>query len=113
MKKLLYSPDYTDKLLNLKRYLDAQFGTEVRKRILKEIGLKVRSLRDNEKMGYSVRDVYGVDTECLCLFVSKNYVFYTISEDVIYIVNIYNEREDFMMNLFGIRIVSEGDEWDD
>ena len=113
MKKLLYSPDYTEKMLNLKRYLDIQFGIEVRKRVIKEIGTKVRSLRDNERMGYSVRDMYGVDTDCLCFFVCKNYVFYKIAGDAIYIVNIYNEREDFMMDLFGIRTSLEDDEWND
>lgn len=114
MKKLIYSPDYTEKMRNLKKYLDIQFGFDVRKRVINEIGTKVRSLRNNERLGYSVRNVYGVDTDCLCLFIQKNYVFYEIGDDSIKIVNIYNEREDFMMNLFGIRTTSdENDYWDD
>ena len=28
--------------------------------------------------------------------------FYRIETDCIYVVNVYNEREDFMMDLFGI-----------
>ena len=47
--------------------------------------------------------MYGVDTDCLCIFVAKNYVFYRIEPNCIYVVNIYNEREDFMMDLFGIK----------
>ena len=86
----------------LKKYLDFQFGGDVRKRVIKEIGGSVRSLRENEQIGISVREMYGVDTECLCIFVAKNYVFYRIEPDCIYVVNIYNEREDFMMDLFGI-----------
>ena len=78
MKKLLYSPDYTEKIKNLKKYLDNQFGSDVRKRVIKDIGIKVRSLRDNENIGYSVRDMYGVDTDCLCFFIRKNYVFYKV-----------------------------------
>ena len=102
MKKLKYSPDYTEKMRELKKYLDFQFGGDVRKRGIKEIGSSVRSLRENEQIGISVREMYGVDTDCLCIFVAKNYVFYRIEPDCIYVVNIYNEREDFMMDLFGI-----------
>lgn len=36
------------------------------------------------------------------LFVSKNYVFYSIESDCIRIINIYNEKEDFMWLLFGV-----------
>ena len=86
----------------LKKYLDFQFGGDVRKKVIKEIGSRVRSLRENEQIGISVREMYGVDTDCLCIFVAKNYVFYRIETDCIYVVNVYNEREDFMMDLFGI-----------
>ena len=102
MKKLKYSPDYVEKMRELKKYLDFQFGGDVRKKVIKEIGSRVRSLRENEQIGISVREMYGVDTDCLCIFVAKNYVFYRIEPDCIYVVNIYNEREDFMMDLFGI-----------
>ena len=107
MKKLKYSPDYTEKMWELKKYLEFQFGGDVRKKIIKEIGSRVRSLREHEQIGISVRDMYGVDTDCLCVFVAKNYVFYRIEPDCIYVVNIYNEREDFMMDLFGIKTTSQ------
>ena len=107
MKKLKYSPDYTEKMRELKKYLDFQFGGDVRKRVIKEIGNRVRSLRKHEQIGISIRDMYGVDTDYLCVFVAKNYVFYRIETDCIYVVNIYNEREDFMMDLFGIKTTSQ------
>ena len=115
MKKLRYSPDYTERIRNLKKHLSDHFGHEVSKRIIKEIGTKVRSLKDNDRLGYSVQEMYGVDTDCLCIFVSKNYVFYRVNDEGIYIVNIYNEREDFMMDLFGIKTTSEETEdyWDE
>ena len=62
MKQLLYSPDYTEKLKNLRKYLYNQFGFEIGKQIIKDIGKQVRALRDNEKMGYSVRDMFGIKT---------------------------------------------------
>ena len=91
----------------LKKYLDFQFGGDVRKKVIEEIGNRVRSLREHEQIGISVRDMYGVDTDCLCIFVAKNYVFYRIEPDSIYVVNIYDEREDFMMDLFGIKTTSQ------
>ena len=107
MKKLKYSPDYIEKMRELKKYLDFQFGGDVRKKVIEEIGNRVRSLREHEQIGISVRDMYGVDTDCLCIFVAKNYVFYRIEPDSIYVVNIYDEREDFMMDLFGIKTTSQ------
>ena len=91
----------------LKKYLDFQFGTDVREKGIKNIGSRVRSLREHEQLGISVCEMYGVDTDCLCIFVEKNYVFYRIEPDCIYVVNIYNEREDFMMDLFGIKTTSQ------
>ncbi len=107
MKELKYSPDYTEKMRGFKKYLDFRFGGDVRKRVIKEIGSRVRALREHEQLGISVRDIYGVDTDCLCIFVAKNYVFYRIEPDCIYVVNIYNEREDFMMDLFGIKSATQ------
>ena len=107
MKKLKYSPDYAEKMRELKKYLEFQFDGDVRKRVIKEIGDRVRSLREHEQIGISVRDMYGVDMDCLCIFVAKNYVFYRLEPDCIYVVNIYSEREDFMMDLFGIKTTSQ------
>ena len=36
-----------------------------------------------------------------------NYVFYQIQADVIKIMDIYNEKEDFMWKLFGIKATAE------
>ena len=33
-----------------------------------------------------------------------NYIFYRIEEGIIYVTDIYNEREDFMWDMFGIRL---------
>lgn len=33
-----------------------------------------------------------------------NYIFYRIEEEIIYVTDIYNEREDFMWDMFGIRL---------
>ena len=115
MKKLVYSPNYTEKMREIKKYLEMQFGAAVRKKVIREIGTRVRSLREYEDIGISVREMYGVDTDCLCIFEEKNYVFYKVKPESIYVVNIYNEREDFMMDLFGIKTTTQETEdyWDE
>ena len=102
MKKLVYAPKYKLKIIEIKKYLDIHFGNEVRKRVLKEITDQIHKLLDYPEMGVSIKELYGIETEYRYKFVRKNYVFYRTDSDCVYIVNIYNEREDFMMKLFGI-----------
>jgi len=40
MKKLVYSPDYRDKIIRLKNDLDLKYGQAVRKKVLSEINRK-------------------------------------------------------------------------
>lgn len=51
--------------------------------------------------------MFGVDSDYEFISVSHYYIFYYQDEEVIYIVNIYDDREDFMYKLFGIRTASE------
>ena len=103
MKKLVYSPDYKEKIVKLRQYLDLRFGMEVRKKTFKTINNRIHLLQRFESMGISVREVYDIDCDYFCVYVAKNYVFYKFDSDTIYIVNIYNEREDFMQKMFGVR----------
>ena len=49
------------------------------------------------------------------LYVQHNYVFYHIEDTVVRIIDIYNEREDFMWKLFSIRTTTQetDDYWDE
>ena len=67
-KKLKYSPDYTEKMRKLKKYLEFQFGGEVRKKVLNEIGARVRSLPEHEQVGISVREIIqNFSNQKLCI----------------------------------------------
>ena len=103
MKKLAYSPDYKEKIAKLRRYLDFHFGMEVRKKTLTKIDKRIHMLARFESMGISVQDVYGIDCDYHYIYVARNYVFYRLDEKAIYIVNMYNEREDFMQKMFGFK----------
>ena len=115
MKSIEYSPDYKEKITEIRKYLDFQFGNRTREKIMRELDAKIHLLQMHENMGISVRDNYGVDCDYLCIYAVRKYIFYRVDDDRIYIVNIYNEREDFMQKMFGIRTTSQETEdyWDE
>ena len=102
MKKIKYTPDAADKLRDMKSTITTQYGSKKAKEIVGEITKAIRGLEENEKKGPSVEAMFGVPSDYRYIFVSKNYVFYDIESDVIRVINIYNEKEDFMQLLFGI-----------
>ncbi len=115
MKKLYYSAQYKRKLLEIKKYLDIRFGAAVRKKVFKTITDRLHQLQKYEESGVSLRAVYGIDSDYRYIFIAHNYVFYRVDDDSIKVLNIYNEREDYIRDLFGISSVSEESEayWDE
>ena len=102
MKKILYTPDAADKLLELRDAILLQYGAFKAKTILKSITSAIKDLSHNENKGPKAANMFGIDTDYRYIFVSKNYIFYRIEEDSIRIINLYHEKEDFMWQLFGI-----------
>lgn len=117
MKKLVYSLRYKKKLSEIKKYLDTRFGENIRKERLRKLTDQLHRLQfpEFEESGVSLRVLYGLDSDYRYIFTAHNYVFYRIENDCIRIVNIYNEREDFMLDLFGVSSSGETSEayWDD
>ena len=107
MKRLVYSPVYRKKIRRLRQYLDFQFGEAVRQKALQKIDERLHMLLTFDALGISVRENFGIDCDYFCIYVAQNYIFYRVDDTRIYIVNIYNEREDFMLKMFGIRTVFE------
>lgn len=102
MKQIKYTPDAADKLRLLKQNIATRFGKEIAVSIIKTITEAIQNLAQNEKSGPSVEDMFDIHSEYRYIFVAKNYVFYRIEDSCIRVINIYNEREDFMWQLFGI-----------
>ena len=107
MKKLKYSPDAREKLKQLKRYVTQKFGTDVANKVIKEMTKSFHDLQQYENKGASVESILGIPCNYRMLYVRHNYVFYQIGDDVIKIVDMYNEKEDFMWKLFGIKTTTE------
>lgn len=53
-------------------------------------------------MGVSIREQYGLDCDYYMLFVEYNYFVYRILEDSVVILEIFNEKEDFVYQMFGV-----------
>ena len=68
-----------------------------------------------EKKGIAVSAMYNIECDYRYLYVSHNYVFYRIESEKIIIVEMFDEREDFMYKLFGIstRTQESIDYWGD
>jgi len=107
LKRIKYTPDAADKLRDMKSAITTQYGSKKAKEIVGEITKAIRGLETNEKKGPSVEAMFGVPSDYRYIFVSKYYVFYDIEGDAIRVINIYNEKEDFMWLLFGVDTTSQ------
>lgn len=112
MKKLQYSPDSIEKLQEIKQDVTMRYGAETAKKVLNNIMHSIRGLQRFENKGVSVEELTGVPCDYRMLYVQHNYVFYRVKEDTIRIMDIYNEKEDFMWKLFGIKtVIQESEEY--
>jgi len=102
LKKIKYTPDAADKLRELKKYISSEYGADTARKIVKNITDTIRGLSEYEEKGPEVSKIFGVSTDYRYIVISRNYIFYRIEDQYIKIINIYNEKEDFMWHLFGI-----------
>ncbi len=114
MKRIEYSPEALEKIQQIGSYIASRYGRTKAKEIKKTITRRIRDLGDNENIGQSVEALFGIPTDYRVLYVAHNYVFYRSDSTTVYVVKIYNEREDFLYHLFGISSVDEDSEeyWD-
>ena len=101
MKKLIYTPDAIEKLQDIEQYLKIMFGSETAAEVKNSLRSAIRTLKTTENIGSSVRDVYGIDTDYRKLFINHYHIFYRIEPNVIRIIAIFHEREDFIRKMFG------------
>lgn len=115
MKKLEYSQIVRRKLKKLRLQLNSEFGAEVSKSAIKKITDAARGLEEFAEKGVSVSAMYGIDCDYRYLYVSHNYLFYIIEENRIIIAEMFDDREDFMYKLFGVKTTTEDVEeyWDE
>ena len=101
MKKLLYTPDYIEKITQLRNALDQKYGKKTRIKVLSEIDHHIQHLKTFQHLGISIREQYGIDCEYYYIYAEHNFVFYQVEETCVKIINIYNEREDYIIKFLG------------
>ncbi len=107
MKQIKYTPDAADKLRAINKSISTIYGKEKAKEVVGSITNSIRGLEENENIGVSVEKLFDIATNYRYIFVARNYVFYNVEDECIRIINIYNEKEDFMWQLFGIKTTSQ------
>lgn len=88
----------------------SKFGTEVSKRAIKKITDAARGLEQFVEKGVSVSAMYGIECDYRYLYVGHNYLFYIVEENKIIIAEMFDDREDFMYKLFGVKTTSQDTE---
>ena len=102
MNKLEYSALVKKKMKALKKWLTEHFGEDTAKKVLTGIMDDADILIKYEKSGTNIAEMYDIDTDYWYLFTHQHYLIYRIEKGKVTIVQMFNEREDFMMKLFGI-----------
>lgn len=102
MRKLEYSQIVRKKLKILKGKLMEQYGEEFAKKRLGEISARLRQLEEFGESGIRIAEQYEVDTDYYLVFVRHNYFIYRMEATKVIVVQMFNEKEDFMQKLFGL-----------
>ena len=102
MKTLEYSPLARNKLKALKKWLDERFDENTEKEIISGMLSDADVLKKSPKIGTNISEMYDVETEYWYLFTHQHYLIYRIEAKKVIVVQIFNEKEDFMKTLFGI-----------
>lgn len=115
MPKLIYAPKALDDLQGVKAYVTRQFGSGKARACVREITSAVRQLETFPETGPCLEDLIEYPADYRYLVIKPNYVFYRIESDIIRIIRILNEKQDFLQILFGISSISqEGEDyWDE
>lgn len=112
MKKLIYAPKALDDLQRIKMYVSTQFGGNRAKVCMQEITTTIRQLEMFPEEGPCLEDLIEYPTDYHYLVVKPNYIFYRIEDEIVRIIRVLNEKQDFLQILFGISSVSEkGDDY--
>ena len=108
--KVEFSQIVRHKMKILKMYLTEQFGVETAQKSLKLIMESARNLTVYPQQGIKLSSVFDVDTDFRCLYVKHNYLFYYIEDNKVIVSEMFDEREDSMSKLFGIKTLSDSED---
>ncbi len=94
--KIRYSPDARDKLQQIKKHSGIKTVSTMMKTI--------KQLTSYPRRCPSIENMLGIPSPYYFLHTESHYIFYRIEKEIIYVADIYNEREDFMWKMFGLSL---------
>ncbi len=106
-RKIVYSEIALSKRKIIKKDIKERYGKEKADKFSEHISRKIAELKKFPELGISLRENYDFDCDYYMLFVEHNYFIYRILDDLILILEIFNEKEDFMYQLFGVVTTSQ------
>lgn len=92
--KIRYSPDARDKLQQIKKHSGIKSVSTIMKTI--------NQLTSYPRRCPSIENMLGIPSPYYFLHTESHYIFYRIEKEIIYVADIYNEREDFIWKMFGL-----------
>lgn len=115
IRKIAYSSVALSKRKAIKRNIKEKHGQNVADRVSKRMSEGLSELKKFPEMGICMREQYDLDCDYYMLFLEKNYFIYRVLDDIILILEIFNEKEDFIYQMFGIITTSQEtiDYWDE
>ncbi len=106
-RKIVYSETALSKRKAIKKEIKETHGKERADKFSEHISKSIAELKKFPELGVSLRDKYDLDCDYYMLFVEHNYFIYRIFDEIILILEIFNEKEDFMYQLFGVITTSQ------
>ncbi|MCM1135158.1 MAG: type II toxin-antitoxin system RelE/ParE family toxin [Clostridium sp.] len=106
-RKLVYSEIALSKRKAIKKDIKDNYGKERAEQFSAYVSKTLAELKRFPDMGVSLRAKYDLDCDYYMIFVEHNYFIYRITKETILILEIFNEREDFMRQMFGIATTSQ------
>ena len=107
LKKIAYSEIALSKRKAIKRDIKQKHGVEVAERVSKNISKAIAELKEFPEIGVSMREKYDLDCDYYILFIENNYFIYRILDEMILVLEVFHEKEDFMYQMFGIVTTSQ------
>ena len=94
-------------MLQMKGNIEVRYGRKKASAIIQKLVKSIDDLQIFEKKGIAVEQCLGIPCDYRMLISSHNYIFYCIKDNNIDIIDIYNEKEDFLWKLFGIKTTTQ------
>lgn len=114
-RRIAYSEIALSKRKAVKKDIKERYGKERADIFSEHISKSIAELKKFPELGVPLKEKYDLNCDYYMLFVEHNYFIYRILDDVILILEIFNEKEDFMYQLFGVVTTSQDtlDYWDE